>query len=312
MITYNPEAAIRREDKHVLCDADCVAYWGAAGCNDQALRTATRRVDLRMNQILDECKASTMTNYLTGKDNFRDGVATLQRYKGNRYDKNGRRIRPQPDWLQESRAYIEKEWGGIVVAGQEADDALSIHRARYSPDNKDYIISTIDKDLLINLGWHHNQNSGEMLFVKPEFTPLEIIKKISKTNGKESTKVNGVGQMFFYAQLLMGDAADWIKGLPKVTPEMKEEWPAMRRGGCGQMTAVHVLDGCVDEEDAHNRVWFCYKSYWMEHSYTHWANDKIEFKAGLETARLQMTEQGQLLHMRQKEGEMWIPKFPML
>ena len=70
VIQYNPELTPRREDKHVLIDADCVAYWGAATCDDQGEGPAFLRVNLRMNQILDECRASAYTAYLTGKNNF--------------------------------------------------------------------------------------------------------------------------------------------------------------------------------------------------------------------------------------------------
>jgi len=311
MITYNPtEEVDRRPEKHVLIDADVVAYWGSAGTDDMQPRVAERKCDIRMNQILDECRAGNYTAYLTGADNFRDGIATLQRYKGNRYDKNGKRIKPQPVHLMRCKDYLVEEWNAIWAKNEEADDALSIHRSKYAPDDPNYIISTIDKDLLINYGYHHNMNTGKIQHVPVEIKPLEIIVKTSKTTGKTSNKVEGVGLMFFYAQMLMGDAADWIKGLPKVTDDMKECWSDMRRGGCGAMTATHVLKDCVSELQLHMNVWFCYYSYWMEHDYKHWDTGKV-FKAGIETARKQFIEQGQLLWMRKREKELWQPKYPM-
>jgi len=308
-VQYNTEL-IAKGDNHALIDADCVAYWGAAGCNELSLRVATRRVDMRMKQILYECNAEGYTGYLTGKNNFRDDIATLQRYKGNRYDKLGKRILEQPIWLKECRQYLIDEWDCIVTEGQEADDALSIHRAKYLDSDK-LIISSIDKDLRINPGLQHNMNSGIVDRVLNSMTPMEVIAKVSPTTGKKSNKVEGQGLMFFYAQLLMGDAADWIKGLPKVTDAMKDEWPSMRRGGCGAMTAVHVLKGVTTLEEAHDRVWFCYKSYWKDHEYYHWNDDKKVFKAGLATARKQFIEQGRLLWMRREEGELWEPNYSL-
>jgi len=308
-ITYNPETTVRRGEKHVLCDADCVAYWGAATCDEMALRTATRRVDQRMNQILDECKAENYTNYLTGKDNFRDGIATLQRYKGNRYDKNGRRISSQPAWLQQCRQHIIDEWDGILVPGQEADDALSIHRNRFPYSNREYIISSIDKDLQINYGDHHNQNTGKIIRVSPGMEPLTVTVKTS-AKGSVTSKVTGVGLMFFYAQLLMGDNADWIKGLPKVTEAMKDRWPKLRRGGCGPMAAVRVLDGCTEEEDALDRIWYCYKSFWENNAYQHWASGRV-YPCGIVTAKAQLIEQGRLLWMRTKENQLWEPPYEL-
>lgn len=310
VVTYNPELTPRREGKHVLIDADCVAYWSAATCDDQGEGTAFLRVNMRMNQILDECRASNYTAYLTGKDNFRDNIATLQRYKGNRYRPDGSRITPQPVYLQECREYIIEEWGGILRHGEEADDALSIHRAKFPADNMDYIISSIDKDLRINPGYHHNQNSGEIIRVMPIMKPLDVVEKVSPTNGKVTKKVEGVGLMFFWAQMLMGDSADWIKGLPKATREMKDRWPNIRVGPSGQMTAAHVLSGVESEEDAQERVWFCYKSFWKDNGYKHWRTGQV-YPAGEETAKIQFIEQGRLLWIRRSEGELWEPNYSL-
>ena len=315
MINFNPQESVRNYDTLVLSDSDCVAYWSAATCDNQALRTATRRCDIRMNQILDECQAEHQRGFLTGENNFRDSLATLQRYKGNRYDSAGRRILPQPKWLKECRQYLIDNWGAELVQGEEADDALSYTAAEFrreileNPKSKykKVIISSIDKDLWINSGDHHNQNTGKLDHVTEDLVPMLVEINTSKTTGKKSTKVSGIGMMFFYAQLLMGDSADWIKGLPTVTNEMKKRWPSIRKGGCGAMAAVHVLDGCETHEDALERVWFCYESYWTQNSYTQWDNPKKIFKAGTDTAIKQFMEQGRLLWMRQKPQEKWSP-----
>lgn len=299
-IQYNPEAVQRDGGRHVLIDADCVAYWGAAQCDGQAVSTAIRRTDQRMNQILDECQARDYTGFLTGKDNFRDKLATLQRYKGNRYDEDGRRLTPQPEWLQEVRLHLETEWGCLMEQGQEADDALGIAREELLVDEPDTIsiISSIDKDLRINPGMHHNQNTGEV----DEVTGFGEIHK-------RKSGIGGSGLKFFYAQMIMGDSADWIKGLPKVTEYMKEEYPGIRRGGAGPMVAYHVLNGVDNQADAEHLVWECYKSYWIENGYKHWKTGEV-FLPGLHTARKQFVEQGRLLWMRRKKNEMWEPMLP--
>jgi hypothetical protein len=299
MISYNPGLTVRQDNIHVLIDADCVAYWGAAGCDGQALRTATRRIDERMNQILDECRAGEYTGYLTGKDNFRDGIATLQRYKGNRYDAMGKRIKEQPQWLTECRTYLEDEWDCIMVQRQEADDALSIHRANVT-DDSEYIISSIDKDLMINNGKHHDMNSGE-------FTDVEGFGDI----WMKGSACKGFGLKFFYTQMLMGDSADWIKGLPKITEYMVERY-GNRRGGCGAKGAWMVMKDVTTEEEACQAVWECYYSYWKDNGYCHWLNTKEKYEPGYNTAVKQFIEQGRLLWMRQEQGELWLPKYPLL
>lgn len=297
MIKYNPGIITRIDNRCVLIDADCVAYWGAAGCDGQALRSATRRVDQRMNQILDECEAGSYVGYLTGKNNFRDDIATYQRYKGNRYDALGRRIKEQPAWLAECRQYLIDEWDCIITHGQEADDALGIHRAQNS--DKEYIISSIDKDLRINPGLHHDMNSGEIDKVEG-FGEIWMAKSGCK----------GTGKKFFYTQMIMGDSADWIKGLPKVTEFMVDTW-GIRRGGAGPKCAYTVLKDTETPEEAELLVWECYKSYWVDNHYKHWDTGRV-YKPGIETARLQFIEQGRLLWMRTKEGELWEPLSPLL
>jgi len=276
--------------REVLIDADVVAYYGAAGCDDMPLRSATRRVDLRMNQIIDETRAESYTGYLTGKNNFRDLVATLQRYKGSRYDKDGKRITPQPIWLKMARLYLQNEWGCLLCEGQEADDALSIHQNKAEHET---IISSVDKDLLLNQGLHHDMTSG-------------VIQKVEGFGEiwMKGSSCKGTGLKFFCAQLLMGDSVDWIKGLPKVTPMMKEEFGIARLGGCGPKAAFLVINPTTTYKDALDRVRKCYFDFWKDNEYVHWRTGK-KYTAGKVTAEKQLTEQGQLLWMRQEEGEMW-------
>jgi len=249
-----------------------------------------------MRQIIDETRADTYTGYLTGKNNFRDLVATLQRYKGNRYDKNGKRITVQPVHLAMCRLHLENEWGCKICHGQEADDALSIHQNQniYVGKRNLSVISTIDKDLLINSGLHHDMNNGEM-FESNGFGEIWM----------KGSACKGYGLKFFCAQLLMGDSADWIKGLPKVTPNMKEWYGIKRLGGCGAKSAFMVIDPCTSYIEAMWHVTRCYDDFWHKNSYKHWNNEKLTFGAGPSTAYNQLEEQGQLLWMRQIPDQMW-------
>ncbi len=293
-----PQIAVQKTipGREVLIDADCVAYYGAAGCDDLPLRSATRRADLRMKQIIDETRADTYTGYLTGKNNFRDTVATLQRYKGNRYDTNGKRITKQPTWLSLVRLHLENEWGCKMCEGQEADDALSIHQ---NTTEHETVISSIDKDLLINSGLHHDMTSGEM-FKSEGFGEIWM----------KGSQCKGHGLKFFCAQLLMGDSADWIKGLPKVTPWMKKEYGIARLGGCGPKSAFLIIDPCKTYDEAIQEVKRCYIDFWTTNEYKHWRTGK-PFKAGMNTAMKQLNEQGNLLWMRQETDRGWTPSMKL-
>ena len=282
-----------------MIDTDCVAYWAAAGCDDMPVQAALNKVQDRMISICDQIQTDEIRCYLTGPTNFRNDIATYQMYKGNRYDKDGNRIKPQPKWLQECRGYIFGNYSTIMCDGQEADDALAIAQIKCNAtEGWHSIISSIDKDLLIVPGLHHNMTSGFIQEVST-FGSLEIDAK---------NKVRGTGLMFFYAQLLMGDSADWIPGLPRVTPEMKEEFDDIKRlGGCGEKAAYGVLHECTTEKELYENVLVCYRSYWDgSHWYRHWATGaKIT-----PTPEAMLEEQGRLLWMRHKEGELWeLPTF---
>lgn len=292
------EAAERIPNRIGLIDADCVAYWAAAGCDAMPVQAAKRKVRDRMTAICDQIQTDDIRCYLTGKNNFRNDVATYQMYKGNRYAPDGTRIKPQPKWLSACRDYIQANYNTTMCDGQEADDALAIAQIKCNAaDGWESIISSIDKDLLIIPGKHHDMNSGY----------IQDVDEMGRLFKDEKGKVRGAGLRFFYAQLLMGDSADWIPGLPKVTPEMKAEFGGIKRlGGCGPVAALNALEGCATERELFDRVAFCYKSYWNgERWYKHWKTGEKIYP----TWREALTEQGQLLWMRREAGQMWeIPK----
>jgi hypothetical protein len=161
-----------------LIDADCVAYWAAAGCDEMVVDAAYKKVRDRMIMITDQIQTDEIRCYLTGKNNFRNKIATYQMYKGNRYDKDGNRIKPQPKWLPQAREYILANYNSTLCDGYEADDALAMAQVKCNASQGwESIISSIDKDLLIIPGWHHDMNSGYVQHVT-ELGQLEIdIKK---------------------------------------------------------------------------------------------------------------------------------------
>jgi hypothetical protein len=293
------------EGREVLIDADVVAYYASFGLDDTGFSPAETKCDIRMQQIIDECQATKYRAFLTGDNNFRNKVATLQRYKGNRYDADGVRITPQPEWLPQIRQYLVSNWHAELCDGEEADDVLSYTQAENikNTGKELSVISTVDKDLLINPGWHHNMSSGYLQEVTEEGTLFLDPKG----------KVRGTGMRFFFAQMLMGDSADWIPGLPKITPAIKENIPTetnLRNGGCGPKAAMSILADCETIQEMHDKVYACYILYWGEHSYCHWRTGQ-EFKSGVATANKQFIEQGRLLWMRREPKEMWNPLFPL-
>lgn len=166
-----------------LLDSDILCYRVGFATEEEHENTAIETMavfleDLLMFDLVD-CEGHEL--FLTGKTNFRYDVAVTEPYKGNRKDKK------KPKHLPLLREYLQTAWGATVSEGQEADDDIAI-RATELKDN--CIIVSIDKDFKQVPGWHYNFVKKEKSYVKPED-----------------------GLRFFYKQILMGDAADNIKGL---------------------------------------------------------------------------------------------------
>src|SRR5271166_1416028 len=66
-----------------------------------------------------------ITVILSGPGNYREKLATVFPYKGNRDPEH------KPYWYQAIRNHLTQEWGAVVVHGREADDECSIIAAKH-------------------------------------------------------------------------------------------------------------------------------------------------------------------------------------
>jgi len=168
---------------HVNIDGDVIRYSAGFSSEGEALPHMLSTVKSMIKRIVEGAQAKTYTVLLTRDGNFREEVATLQPYKGNR--KGSRK----PDNYEVMTEYLAVYHHGWFVDGEEADDQLGI-RCIHNGDT----IATIDKDLDNVPGWHYNWQKDRLYYV----TPLEAMHN-------------------FYTQLLTGDAVDHIPGLYKLT-----------------------------------------------------------------------------------------------
>lgn len=126
--------------------------------------------------------------------------AVQAEYQGNRKD------REPPEHLETIRQFMVEECSGVAHFDQEADDGLA-QAAR----QENTVIISDDKDLHMVPGLHYNTKAGELVEVGPdEFGTLWIDESGSQK------KVRGRGPIWFWAQCIMGDTADNIKGLPVI------------------------------------------------------------------------------------------------
>lgn len=137
--------------------------------------------------------------YITGAGNFRKERATILPYKGNRDPLD------KPVLLPDLREYLVRRQGAVVVDGMEADDAIGIDATR--PENLGkVVVCAQDKDLRMIPGYHYN-------FTKKD----SEVEKVSANDAWRN----------FFSQLLTGDTADNIPGIP----------------GVGTKTAEKILEG---------------------------------------------------------------------
>lgn len=141
-------------------------------------KEAIDNLHLTMDTIFKDIGTDKCRIFLNGEINFRDQLATLQPYKGNRDDSK------KPIHYNLIKGLLIDEYFAEIVEGYESDDAMAIHQ------NENTIIVTQDKDLDMVPGYRYSTSKRE-------------IYKISEVEAMRS----------FYGQLVMGDRSDNIPGI---------------------------------------------------------------------------------------------------
>lgn len=152
---------------------------------EQTLDTALFYVDRLMQSILNNTAASSYLLFIQGEDatsNFRFSIAKKNIYKGGRREK--------PIHYRAIKDYLVTYYKGILVDGQEVDDALGIEQMSCEKQGVKSIICSVDKDMFTIPGHHYN------------------IRKKSITQVSEHDAA-----LNFYGQLLGGDPVDTVIGL---------------------------------------------------------------------------------------------------
>lgn len=180
-----------------LIDGDIITYRCGFACKDEEpVQNALHSVKLTVADIVRQTKklenevsfgGEEYRLFITGKGNFREKIATIQEYKGNR------KLLPKPKYYEEIREYMVNRLGAIVVNGMEADDAIGIEQ--YKNKDKSTCICSIDKDMNMIPGWHYNFVTKKFYYVKKDLADL-----------------------YFLYQVLQGDRIDNVPGLRKVGP----------------------------------------------------------------------------------------------
>lgn len=197
-------------------DADFMSYHVAAETADELQGVRPRRSMEDMQNAAREIATYQMrmagaTSYVchitpsgSNKGN-RPAQAVQQEYQATRADKE------KPERLDAIRAFIGQELNGAVHLDQEADDGMA--QANYGAEDRNLsVIVSRDKDLRMVPGLHFDFDTDTVIDVSPDDTYGHIY--IDDTKSSKTCK--GWGTAFLWAQCLMGDTADNIKGLPAI------------------------------------------------------------------------------------------------
>lgn len=173
--------------KKFLADNKCELIDKTDRIDPDPIEHVLHTVKVILVDIMFATGADSRVVYLTGKENFRDKIATIRPYKGNR-DKLSR-----PFHYDAIRAYLIREQDAIVIEGEEADDAISIRARQEVAAGSEYIVCSIDKDLDQVPGKHY-----------------DFLKKINYDVRDDEA------EFVFYRQCLSGDSVDNVPGCYKM------------------------------------------------------------------------------------------------
>lgn len=331
----------------VHIDADFLAYQVSAESKDEL---DPLRPDVPRKSFEDMCHnamaAAEHTMRLAGGTSYvchvtpsgstkggRPDQAIQQEYQANRKDRENK-----PEFLDQVRAYIGRELNGAVHMHQEADDGMA--QALYEADDPHLcVVASKDKDLRMVPGLHLDFDSGRVVNAD-KFGYIEV------DSSKSSKKVVGWGSKFFWAQMLMGDTADNIKGLPVVDggvvmgvkpsaaymkamkawidlPPIADQTDAQKAAAkklddaleamkakhkpCGPVMTFDLLADCKTDRECYKLVKDLYTKAGIISPFSHWRT------AQPKTATQVMLSEMQLLWMRRNDNPLdvvdWLKEF---
>ena len=254
----------------LMVDGDALCYY-CAGNEDTSIGQARINVTSFIKQAMDRSGSKSAVILVTGDGSnkgHRYAVARVKPYQGHRSGKS----RPK-NWeaLREliqagSFNSVSPQITTNVTAYCEADDLFS-YLSHEAPD--EYVIFTQDKDMRMVPGWHLTWPDMMLFYVPPGTYSMTMHDKL-------------YGLRWFWTQMLMGDTADNIPGLPGYYDGIVKSGPNKGQPKLvkvGEVGASDILAGST-KDSAYATTRSFYENYYGSN------------------AGLQMLEQGILLWMR--------------
>lgn len=247
---------------------------------------------LNLNAALDNirvsCGAAHINTHLTlGLKGGRHEMATVKPYQVGRAGKRDPALVARVKMLRNYMAnYITPDITPVVNVTQEADDSLAQYqtdRIAQHGENSSAIYS-IDKDLWMIAGLHVEPYTFEKYRVEG-FGHTEY-----REVGNVKPKLIGRGTSWFWHQMIMGDTADDIPGLPKLGVDtanhyfpLKKHNPNRKPLACGEAKAVGMLKGVTTDNEAFEIVMEAYHDFYdngvemfLEQAYLLWIRPDVD------------------------------------
>lgn len=279
-----PEMVPGRE---VHIDADFLAYMVSYD-DSKPVVEMQHNCSVKIEQLRLMAGAERYVLHLTPKGSTkgnREAIAIQKEYQGNRKNK------PKPKYLHMIRTFMADEHKAIMAREYEADDSMCMaaHKAKLAGTPELCVIATKDKDLTMIPGLQLNWDTGEMSDTgDSDFGFIEL------DRSKKTPKVRGRGYKYFFAQLLMGDTADNIQGIPKV---VHEEYTQGKTKACGPVLTHSIIDPCKSVKECFEITKELFRTTGEKLGYKHWnTGEEVKWTKV-------MTSEMKLLWMRRKNDE---------
>lgn len=241
LIDLPPQFEIEEQlngDKVLLLDADFLIYQAAATV--KTLPTAVRRFYKLVLEYMfltgtKECRLFiTPTNCAKCNRYF---YPTVKVYQDQRKQRQELPLKgPLKGWLLANPSEHEEQ--GITIAASdwfEADDLMIIHAHELGERG---IVCSGDKDLRLTPGpWWDNE------LCRVNTIPDRFGYLYWDHDAPSNARCKGRGTKFFWAQMLMGDSADNVKGINSFNGKL-----------CGPAGAFQALSNIDNESEAANTV----------------------------------------------------------
>ena len=197
------------------------------------------------------CGAERVLLHLTANSSTKGGRFEQARLKP--YQET--RKKEKPSRLEDVRKYMRDNMQAMYWKDREADDGMALYQTSAIAKGERHlsVIVSADKDLRMVQGLHLCPDTHDIVDVCG-YGSL-FLKEM-----KSGKKLLGWGNAFFWAQMLMGDSADNISGLPKYVT-LTEDGDMDKAKACGPVMAYNLLDGCKDSHEACERVIEVYARY---------------------------------------------------